>query len=328
MGRAYFFRIATALLAVTAFGAIIGVFGTFALSEQRSEQPAARSARAKLPLEAHPVLAPVLAGGIPQAANTPRGLARQITVAARVIRDPDSSPQLVEAAGWTAQVAYRTLGRHPEWDEAVRTAVPPALREVVRHHVAARREFQDMQGAELPDTLPAWRIIEPLPPERLRALYRQAQRRFGVAWEVLAAVNLVETGMGRIVGLSSAGARGPMQFMPATWQAYGMGGNVWKPHDAIMGAANYLAATGAASGTDAGLRNALYAYNHDVRYVRAVLHYTQLMRDDPRAFLGLHAWRIYYRTSVGDILLPVGYESQHEIPVQRYRAQHPERVTP
>jgi soluble lytic murein transglycosylase-like protein len=165
--------------------------------------------------------------------------------------------------------------------------------------------------------LPAWRIIDPLPEGTLRTYYGRAEARFGVPWEVLAAVNLVETGMGRIIGLSSAGAKGPMQFMPATWRAYGLGGDVWDPEDAIMGAANYLAANGAADGTKRGMRTALRRYNNSARYVRAVLHYAALMTADPLAYRGFHAWRIYYRTHLGDVLLPTGYASRRPVPVER-----------
>ena len=114
--------------------------------------------------------------------------------------------------------------------------------------------------------------------------YQEAEARFGVPWSVLAAVNLVETGFGRIVGLSSAGALGPMQFIPATWDAYGLGGDVWDPHDAILGAANYLAANGGGDGTSEGLDNALIRYNHSQHYVAAVRTYASLMQEDPRVF--------------------------------------------
>ena len=92
---------------------------------------------------------------------------------------------------------------------------------------------------------PRIRAAEPEPADRLRAHYAAAQRRFGVGWHVLAAVNFVETGFGRLRNESTAGARGPMQFIPATWRAYGLGGDVHDPRDAILGAANYLHANGA-----------------------------------------------------------------------------------
>lgn len=268
---------------------------------------------------ADPVLAPVLDGATPQAASDPAALAHQLVVSETAIRDPQTSPEALRAAAWTAQVAYRTLEHRPRWDAAVFDAVPARLDEVVGRNLAARREFQSMEG-RLGTMLPAWKMVEPLPAAQLRDLYGEAQQRFGVPWQILAAVQLVETGMGRIVGLSSAGAQGPMQFMPATWDAYGMGGDVWNTRDAVMGAANYLAANGADEGR---LDHALFHYNRDMRYVRAVRHYASVMRLDERAFLGYHARPVYYRTAAGDILLPTGYESRRSIPVQEYLARPP-----
>ena len=122
-------------------------------------------------------------------------------------------------------------------------------------------------------------------------------------WEVLAAINLVETGLGRIHADSVAGAQGPMQFMPATWARWG-NGDVQDPHHAIYGAARYLAASGAAEGR---LTDALWAYNHDDRYVRAVNLYAGLLRRTPLLFRGLYHWQVYYRSAAGDLLLPEGY---------------------
>ncbi|MGH3784560.1 MAG: lytic transglycosylase domain-containing protein [Pseudonocardiaceae bacterium] len=133
----------------------------------------------------------------------------------------------------------------------------------------------------------------------------------------------METGMGRIVGLSTAGAQGPMQFLAGTWTRYGLGGDVWNSRDAILGAANYLAAKGAADGTDAGLDKALFSYNNDSRYVQAVRDYAALMQTDQRAFLGFHAWQVYYRTHLGMVLLPIGYESSRIVPAQQWLARQP-----
>ena len=115
--------------------------------------------------------------------------------------------------------------------------------------------------------------MPPRPAGELLADYQQAQARFGTRWQVLAAVNLVESAFGRVVNHSSAGAQGPMQFLPATWRAYGRGGDIHSPHDAILGAANYLHQSGA----PADDRHALYAYNPSRLYVDAVLSYAHEM---------------------------------------------------
>jgi len=117
-----------------------------------------------------------------------------------------------------------------------------------------------------------------------------------VDWELLAAVMLIETRMGRIASSSSAGAQGPMQFLPSTWAAYGLGGDIHDPHDAIMGAANYLHANGA----PADLRGALFHYNPVNAYVDAVATFASAIRRDPRLFYDLYCWQVYMLTTRGD----------------------------
>jgi len=264
-------------------------------------------------------LAPVVAGEAPVAALEPVALADQILQAELAIRDPAAPPEVLDAAARLQQVAYRRLGENPAWEPEVLARTPAELHATIWHQATARREFRAMH-TRLGENLPAWRIVEPLPADQLLALYLEAEQRFGVPWTVLAAVNLVETGMGRIVGLSSAGAQGPMQFMPATWAAYGMGGDVWNPRDAILGAANYLAANGGGQGTVEGLRNALFRYNRSAHYVEGVLHYAEVLRLEPRSYLALHAWEVVFLTAQGDIVLPTGYEQPEPIPALAWLA--------
>jgi membrane-bound lytic murein transglycosylase B len=133
------------------------------------------------------------------------------------------------------------------------------------------------------------------PAASLLRWYREGERRFGVAWEVLAAVNFVESGFGRLRSESTAGAQGPMQFLPATWRAYGLGGDVHDPRDAILGAANYLRESGAPR----NLRRALFAYNHSSLYVDAVVRYAAQMQRDERVFFAYHAWQVFIKTPTG-----------------------------
>jgi membrane-bound lytic murein transglycosylase B len=258
-------------------------------------------------------LAPVVAGATPVAAGDPVGLAQQIVEAELAIRNAATAPEVLVAAGRLQQVAYRRLGEHPEWEPDLFAATPVALHEAIWRQATARREFRAMHR-RLGENLPAWRIVDPVPADELLGLYQEAEAAYGVPWNVLAAVNLVETGMGRIVGLSSAGAQGPMQFMPATWAAYGMGGDVWNTRDAIMGAANYLAANGGGNGTPEGVANALFHYNRSDHYVQGVLHYAEVMRLEPRTYYGFHAWQVVYLTVHGDVVLPTGYEQHEPVP--------------
>ena len=143
--------------------------------------------------------------------------------------------------------------------------------------------------------LSAFRTGPALPARALLGHYREAERRFGVEWEVLAAVNFVETGFNKLRSRSSAGAQGPMQFMPTTWRAYGLGGDVHDPRDAILGAANYLRASGAAR----DLRKALWHYNHSARYVDAVAAFAAQIRRDDTFFFQYHAWQVFVKTPSG-----------------------------
>jgi len=108
---------------------------------------------------------------------------------------------------------------------------------------------------------------------RLLPIWTTAGATYGVPWQVLAAINRVESNDGLNLGPSSAGAVGWMQFMPATWRAYGVdatgdgNANPNDPRDAIISAARYLAASGAQS----DLPHAIYAYNHAWWYVDDVL---------------------------------------------------------
>jgi hypothetical protein len=110
-------------------------------------------------------------------------------------------------------------------------------------------------------------------PSFLLPIYRAAGRRYGVRWEILAAINEIESDYGRNLNVSYAGATGWMQFMPSTWRAYGVDANrdgVKDPYDAIdaiFAAARYLKA----AGYQKNVRGALYAYNHAWWYVDSVM---------------------------------------------------------
>jgi murein DD-endopeptidase MepM/ murein hydrolase activator NlpD len=107
----------------------------------------------------------------------------------------------------------------------------------------------------------------------MRGLWESAGAGYGIPWQVLAAINKIESNFGRNMGPSSAGAVGWMQFMPETWLRWGMDGDgdriadPWNPHDAIYAAARYLAAAGGR--TD--LQRGIFAYNHAQWYVDDVL---------------------------------------------------------
>jgi soluble lytic murein transglycosylase-like protein len=140
-----------------------------------------------------------------------------------------------------------------------------------------------------------FRTAQPASAADLWRFYRRAQRRFSVSPTLLAAVNLVESAFGRLRNDSVAGAQGPMQFMPATWSAYGLGGDIDDPRDAILGAANYLHANGAPRNEAAALMH----YNPSPLYVNAVLRYARRMRRDASGFRALYSREVFVRAPGG-----------------------------
>ena len=122
----------------------------------------------------------------------------------------------------------------------------------------------------------------------LLPIYQAAGIQYGIRWEILAAINEIETDYGRNLNVSSAGALGWMQFMPPTWKAYGVDANddgkkdPYNPVDAIFAAARYLKAAGA----EQDLRRAIFAYNHADWYVDSVMLRAKLIAGVPGDLVG------------------------------------------
>lgn len=254
----------------------------------------------------------------PRLADDPTVVAEDLIADELALRDPATPQPARQAAAQRQQAAYRAIGRNPAWDAVVRPKIPESLALIYDRNIDARRELNAI--AEVRDTLPAWRIVPPAPAEALLEYYRAAEASTGVPWNYLAAINLIETRFGSIAGTSTAGAQGPMQFMPSTWAAYGQGGDVTNPRDAITGAGRYLAASGFAENPD----RAIYAYNHSDHYVRAVNDFAAVLAADPTTFGSYYLWDVYYFTTAGDVLLPIGYDQPERIPVTDYLAGHPQ----
>ena len=142
--------------------------------------------------------------------------------------------------------------------------------------------FQVVPSSSTAFVPPPPAVPEQLDSAQLLALWQGAGAEYGVPWQVLAAINKVESDFGRNMGPSSAGAVGWMQFMPATWMEWGVdasGDGVadpWNAADAIYSAARYLAAAGAPN----DLYRAVFAYNHADWYVQEVLAIAQLYGAD------------------------------------------------
>jgi soluble lytic murein transglycosylase-like protein len=121
----------------------------------------------------------------------------------------------------------------------------------------------------------------------LLPIYRAAAIQYGVPWQILAAINEVETNYGSDLSVSSAGAEGWMQFEPSTWLQYGVDAldagyaDPYNPVDAIFAAARYLHAAGASR----NLRTAILAYNHSDEYASSVLLRAKLISSYPKSVI-------------------------------------------
>ena len=125
-------------------------------------------------------------------------------------------------------------------------------------------------------------------PPFLLPIYQACGTEYGIPWEVLASINKIETGFGTNLNVSSAGAVGWMQFLPSSWEAYGLDANgdgrkdPYNPVDAICAAAHYLKIAGGAN----DLYDAILAYNHADWYVQEVLLYARAYGRLPADLIG------------------------------------------
>jgi hypothetical protein len=173
--------------------------------------------------------------------------------------------------------------------------VPEDIGVVARYVVTASAR---LHGLVRPVSKPtSFRTGPPKSAGELLRFYREAERRFGIRWQVLAALNYIESKFGRVKSNSYAGAQGPMQFIPSTWAVYGMGGDIRDPHDAILAAANYLHRSGAPG----DYHRALYAYNHAWSYVDVVLLYARMMQRDIVNYFSLYNWQVFVLTPKGSV---------------------------
>jgi membrane-bound lytic murein transglycosylase B len=246
---------------------------------------------------------PVRAAPAPRAAipREPAALARTLVdtkaelgnaVEAWVARGDPRPPNDVTLDALYDQRIELLLAGNPGLARLTLRLLPAGIARQVQTNLAAKRELW-----RLTPLTRRWRFRTgpALPAATLLRYYHEAERRLGVRWNLLAAVNFVESAFNKLRNNSAAGAQGPMQFIPSTWRAYGLGGDVRDPHDAILGAANYLHANGAPHDN----RRALYRYNPSPLYVDAVLRYAREIRNDRRAFYEYYARQVFVRTPSG-----------------------------
>ncbi|MGI8773511.1 MAG: transglycosylase SLT domain-containing protein [Actinomycetota bacterium] len=212
--------------------------------------------------------------------------------------DPPRGPQWreLELTGLALQKTYRWLAHNPKMARKVETHLSGNVAYKLRANVKAARTIGALvKPLKKPVKM---KTTEPTSPKKLLRYYREAEERFDVPWNILASVNFIESKFGRLNGPSSAGALGPMQFMPATWDHYGRG-DPMKPYNAIMAAARYLSASGAPD----RMRDALWAYNHSDAYVDAIQIHARVIKQDIHNFYGYYLYQVFVLTEDGYLQL-------------------------
>jgi murein DD-endopeptidase MepM/ murein hydrolase activator NlpD len=182
-------------------------------------------------------------------------------------------------------------------------SAPPATGGVQLHNESGDGGFQYASGGT-PTTANPTTTIAPFGPAPLGVpnfvidsfeippfllpIYQACGTEYGIPWEVLASINKIETGFGTNMGPSSAGALGWMQFLPSSWEAFGLDANgdgkedPYNPVDAICAAAHYLKLSGGSK----DLYQAIFAYNHADWYVQEVLTYARAYGKLPPDLVG------------------------------------------
>ena len=186
--------------------------------------------------------------GASHAGNTGMGT-RRLTDPAQLALEIDRSQAVIDSASragaslrraaGSQQLAFRQLADRRPLRRLTLARLEPGSRTAARAALRAAEALSKIVPAER--GFPNWRIVAPPAPNKLLSYFHAAAGIYKIPWQYLAAVELVETRMGRIRGLSPAGARGPMQFMPATWAQYGRG-SIADQRDSIMAAARFLKA--------------------------------------------------------------------------------------
>jgi membrane-bound lytic murein transglycosylase B len=205
--------------------------------------------------------------------------------ASLALNKPDDAAY--RAAVRDEQSVIYSLAADPDLEAVVGPQLPQHLSSSFGDALAALRALYRLAGIDQSRIKPRFSrsLDTPVALAHLVELYKGAGTQYGLDWTYLASINFIESDFGRVMGPSSAGALGPMQFMPSTWDNYGNGGDVMNPQDAIPAAARYLVHYGAPD----DMSGAIWHYNHDDDYVAAVALYAQILRRD-------EAWlpRLYY----------------------------------
>jgi membrane-bound lytic murein transglycosylase B len=209
---------------------------------------------------------------------------REAIDAWRTEEDPPSSepPPVVMDGARYLQETVRTLARRRSLARTVIAKLPAQLGGQIRKLTLAQRDLIKLSSGWPPHDVDTGK---PEPLANLSSYYDEARRRSEIHQHYLAAIHFVESKFGRVKNDSVAGAQGPMQFIPSTWDIYGQG-SVHDDHDAILAAARLLRDNGAPE----NYRGALRAYNNSGLYVDAVQRYARQIKRDPHALYFLYCF--------------------------------------
>jgi len=196
------------------------------------------------------------------------------------------------AAARQEELRVYELAGYASVEGAVLPLLPPGVRAPVQNAIAGLHSLYILGGIDqyyLVNVHFTQPYTDAKPVSNLRSYYLEAQRLYGVDASYLASINYIESNFGRINGPSSAGAQGPMQFLPGTWANYGNGGDINDPHAAILAAARYLVHYGAPY----NMRLAIWHYNLDYDYVDSVESFARAYRADPGWLDRMYYWNTF-----------------------------------